>query len=93
MQVNQTFFKLKLLKDLLKHSTKVKQILLDECINMGGTDPVILMRRFRMLSQLSQYESEIINKIYNFEITSPDDFLNNQWATVLEVQNIVDRSA
>jgi hypothetical protein len=93
MQFNQPFFKLILLKDLLEHSSRAKQVLLDECINKGGADPVILMRRFRILSQLAYYESEIINKIYNFEITSPDDFVDNFNIVGREINTIIDRNS
>jgi len=70
MQINQTFVKLKLLNDLLTESICTRQSLLDECISIGGTNPTVLMRRFRMLDQLNQFESDIINKIYNVEIDS-----------------------
>jgi hypothetical protein len=93
MQINQTFFKLKLLNDLLKNTAHAKQLLLDECIDIGGTDPVILMRRFRMLSQLSQFESNIINKIDNFEISSLDDFNISQSTMLAEIGSVVNRSA
>lgn len=93
MQINQTFFKLKLLKDLLKESTKVRQTLLDECIDIGGSNPIVLMRRFRMLTQLSQYESSIITKIYNFEITSLDDVNNSYQLFLNEIVTITNRGA
>ena len=93
MQGNQTFFKLKLLRDFLKKTTESKQTLLNECIDVGGTDPVILMRRFRMLSQLCQYESDIINKINNFEITSIDDVIINRQIILSEVNTVTNRSA
>ena len=93
MQINQTFFKLKLLKELLADSTNVKQTLLNECINNGGTDSIILMRRFRMISQLSQFESDIVKKIYNFEITSLDEFEDNLNAIRHDVGVVTSRSA
>jgi len=93
MHVNQTFFKLALLNDLLAQSSRARQVLLDECIDIGATDPVILMRRFRMLSQLSYYESELINKIYNFEITSLDDFDGNFNIINHEINVIIDRNS
>ena len=93
MQNNHTFFKLKLLKDFLKTIAESKQILLNECIEIGGTDPVILMRRFRMLSQLCQYESDIINKINNFEITSFDDVNASRQNILSEVIVGTNRSA
>ena len=90
MEVNKTFFKLKNLKDFLKFSTEVRNILLNECIDQGGTDSVILMRRFRMLSQLSQFESDVITKIYNFD---NEDFKDIIQPLIDEIQTVVDRSA
>lgn len=93
MQINQTFFKLKLLKDCLTDSIKIKQLLLDECITAGGTDSTILMRRFRMISQLAQWEADITNKIYNFQITSLSEFEDIQHELKQEISNVADRSA
>lgn len=93
MQINQTFFKLKLLKDCLTESIKTKQILLDECINAGGTNSTILMRRFRMISQLAQWESEITNKIYNFEISSLREFEDNLRNIKQEIDIVANRDA
>jgi hypothetical protein len=93
MQINQTFFKLKLLKDLLKESAKVRQTLLDECIDIGGSNQIVLMRRFRMLTQLSQYESSIIDKIYDFEIVSLTDFTNGLQQILQEIKIVTNRGA
>lgn len=93
MQINQTFLKLKLLKELLKKSIQVRQTLLDECIDIGGTDSTILMRRFRMLDQLNQFESNIINKIYNFEITSFSEVIDGQRQIDCEIDLVTSRSA
>jgi hypothetical protein len=40
-------------------------------------NPVLLKRRFRMLRQLAIYESQIIDKIYNFEFQTVDDYNNS----------------
>ena len=93
MHNNHTFFKLKLLTDFLKTIAESKQLLLNECIEIGGTDPVILMRRFRKLSQLCQYESDIINKINNFEITSFDDVNASRQNILYELHFVTNRSA
>ena len=37
-------------------------------------NPVLLKRRFRMLRQLAIYESQILDKIYNFEFQTVDDY-------------------
>ena len=73
---NKTLFKLKMLDTFLKVSADVRKNLLKECIEQGGTNSTILMRRFRMLSQLSQFEAEIISKIYKFDDNDNDLVLN-----------------
>lgn len=40
-------------------------------------NPVLLKRRFRMLRQLAIYESQILDKIYNFEFQTVDDYNNS----------------
>ena len=67
MKTNNTFFKLKVINDFLTATSAVRASLLDECVGKGGTDPVVRMRRFRMLSQLSQFEAAEIIKIYNLD--------------------------
>ena len=67
MKTNNTFFKLKVINDFLTATSAVRARLLNECISNGGTDPVVRMRRFRMLSQLSQFEAAEIIKIYNLD--------------------------
>ena len=37
-------------------------------------DPILLKRRFRMLSQLADYESQIYKKIYDFSSNDTDDY-------------------
>jgi hypothetical protein len=67
MKTNHTFLKLKVINDFLTATSNARANLLNECIGNGGTDPVIRMRRFRMLSQLSQFEAATIIKIYNLD--------------------------
>lgn len=66
MTVNFKFYKLKLIHKFLSESAKLRQQLLDELI-IYATDPVRHPRRIRMLSQLSDYESQILKKIESFE--------------------------
>ena len=93
MQINQTFVKLKLLNDLLTESICTRQSLLDECISIGGTNPTVLMRRFRMLDQLNQFESDIINKIYNVEIDSILELDSSIELMLCELHSVTSRSA
>ena len=55
-------------------------------------DPVIAMRRFRMLSQLSAYESQIIAKLWHFQTSSIDDYFLSLSTVMKEIEWIVDRS-
>jgi hypothetical protein len=61
--MNTAFLKVKLLDDFLKETHKHRQKLLEELI-VKTNNPVIKMRRFRMLSQLAEYESVTIKKSY-----------------------------
>ena len=55
-------------------------------------DPVIAMRRFRMLSQLSAYESQIIAKLWQFRTSSLDDYFFSLQTVLEEIEWVVDRS-
>jgi len=46
-------------------------------------DPILLKRRFRMLSQLADYESQIYKKIHNFSSDSTDDYTD----TLTQIKN------
>lgn len=52
-----------------------------------ASDPVIFKRRFRMLTQLAEYESQIYKKIYNF---NTNDFQDYDLAVRLITQEIYD---
>ena len=87
----QLFFRIKLLKDFLSCSEKLKNKLLQELIE-HATDPVIRSRRFRMLKQLSLYESQIINKIDTLKTDNVQDFSCDKHL-VHELYYIVNKSA
>ena len=94
MKHNKTFFKLKVVNDFLNATSKVRNELLEECVGQGGTDPVVRMRRFRMLSQLSQLEADTINKIYSFDSDNDVDTLTHGLKLLLaEVKAVTDRNA
>jgi hypothetical protein len=94
MKPNTTFFKLKVVNDFLKATSEARNTLLEECIGQGGTDPVVRMRRFRMLSQLSQFEADTIKKIYNFDSDNDVDNLTQGLKLLLdEVKAVTNRSA
>jgi hypothetical protein len=87
----QLFFRIKLLKDFLSCSEKLKNELLQELVE-HATDPVIRSRRFRMLKQLSLYESQIINKIATLKTDNIQDFFCENHL-VSELNHIVNKSA
>jgi hypothetical protein len=87
--MNTAFLKIKLLNDLLKTTQAQRQLLINEAI-VKTNNPVINMRRFRMLSQLAEYESVVINKIMLLESDNVYDFIDNAYQS--EISNIVDRS-
>jgi len=94
MKSNDTFFKLKVINDFLSATAIARDNLLNECTGRGGTDPVILMRRFRMLSQLSQFEADTIKKIYNLGSDHDVDSIMSGLHNLLNrVKIITDRDA
>ena len=64
--VNQTFFRIRLLREFLKEISTVKEKLMEELV-VNATDPVIRMRRFRMIRQLCQFEYQTVKKIIDLE--------------------------
>lgn len=57
----------------------------------NATDPVICMRRFRMLQQISVYEGMAIKKIQNLETDDVLDFLKPSF--IKEADAVVNRNA
>jgi hypothetical protein len=84
------FFRLQMLKAFLTHSTGLKNQLLQELIT-NATDPVICMRRFRMLQQISTYEGLAIKKIQNLQTEDVLDFLKPSF--IKEANSVVNRDA
>lgn len=88
MSVNLTFYKSRLLSQFLEDTAQARKKLLEELV-VNASDPIIFKRRFHMLKQLSHYESQIIEKIYNFDSDNPDDFD----IKFFHLNNIIDRSS
>jgi hypothetical protein len=72
MFLNLKFYKIKILKNFLLHTNEARNQLLDELIT-NTTDPVLYIRRFRMLTHLAQYENQIIKKIQNFDTDNVEE--------------------
>lgn len=88
---NHTFYKTVLVYDFLGEVAKVKQDLLNELL-IYGSDPVVHMRRIRILAQLSEFESQVLYKIKNFQTNDPADYkLSNIYHQ--ELQEICHRSS
>lgn len=90
MSTKQTFYRIIMLQEFLAKVRAAKEELLGELISRA-TDPVILKRRFRMLSQLALYESMIVSKIYNLETDDNNDFLKSDY--IRAIPTITDKSA
>lgn len=84
MQVNHIFYKAYLINALHQHIQPVRQQLLSE-LTAAGTDSVVFMRRFRMLGQLADWESQVTKKIYSFETDSAEDYLIEPFVSELNM--------
>jgi hypothetical protein len=83
------YFRIKLLQQFLEATARSRSGLLTDLVNKA-TDPVIVMRRFRMLRQLAEYESQIVAKIQNFDT---DDILDFSRDFIYEIQFITNYSS
>ena len=88
--MDHKFYRFRLLKQLLAETSKHKDVLLNELIN-NGTNHTVVTRRFRMIKELCEFEAQIIQKIYQFETTDPNDF--DLSALTLSMAKILNRAA
>jgi hypothetical protein len=86
------FYKTRLIYKSLTLITEKRTELLQDLVAYT-TDPVRYARRIRMLTQLSQYEQELIPKIDNFESQDTVDFDNALGSITHEVLSITNTSA
>jgi hypothetical protein len=89
--MNDTFFKLRILNQVLSATQKEREMLLTELVN-DATDPTIKKRRYRMLSNLATFEASVIKKIYDFETDDFGDLYSSIFFTE-ELKRLLDRSA
>lgn len=68
------------------------QILEQELLE-SGTDAVWFKRRFRMLEQLSSYQSQIIKKIYEVETDCSQDYADGMVEIFSEIRAVISRNA
>lgn len=91
MSINHVFYKNHLITEIEKKVAVVRQQLTDELIS-AGSDPVVYKRRFRMLQQLNDWHSQIINKLFNFKTDDPDDYLEMKYV-LTDMFCVVSRNA
>ena len=89
MSKRQIFFRIKLLRDFLNETQKARQQLFDELV-ANATDSVVFMRRHRMLAQLSLFEAQLIEKIYNIDTDCEDDFKGAEYRQ--HIKYVIDRN-
>jgi hypothetical protein len=73
MKINHVFYKTYLINMLQQRIAIERQSLLQE-LTTSATDVVVWKRRFRMLSQLAAWESQVTSKIYAFETENAADY-------------------
>jgi hypothetical protein len=78
--------------DIVGRLINNQRTLLEKELQEKASDPVIFKRRFRMLSQLADYESQIYKKIYNFDTEDFNDYKQIVYLINNEIQNVTDRS-
>ena len=69
------FYKIKLINRLLEHTHRLRADLLQE-LTTNATDPVVFKRRLIMLRQVNSYESQLLQKVENFETDDMQDLVN-----------------
>ena len=84
------YYKIKTTKKLIEIANDHRVKLLTELVDYA-TDPVIVKRRLRMLSQLSQIESQLLSKIQSFETDDITDF--NFQTLFKEINRVTNRNS
>jgi len=87
----ELFYKL-IVVDIVSKNINQHRLKLREELISSASDPIVLKRRFRMLSQLADYESQIYKKIYNFKSNDPNDYVQSAELITQEIQHVTDRS-
>jgi len=89
---NHKFQKILAISQLLEESEKIKQQLMSELLTVA-TDDIMFMRRFRMLEQLTNFESQAINKIYHFNTNYVRDYQHCTQEILNELNDVSSRSS
>lgn len=91
-QVNIWYFKIRLLREFLTATETTRQKLVEDLVTYA-IDPTIRMRRLRMLRQLADFESQIIDKIYKLETDNIRDLVDGMHDIGPDLYTIVDINA
>lgn len=81
-----------MLIDIVSKLINAQRTILEQELQEKASDPVIFKRRFRMLSQLADYESQVYKKIYSFETEDLNDYRQVAYLINTEIQNVTNRS-
>jgi hypothetical protein len=90
--MNDKFLKLHTIEQFMQAVKQQRKLLFQELVN-NATDDVIFMRRFRMISQINYFESQGINKIYNFETDDYDDYIHGLSILLSELTAVASKNA
>lgn len=88
----ELYHKLIVLDIVSKKISASKHLLLKELLTQAN-NPVIVKRRFRMLAQLSSYESQIYSKTYQFKTDNLDEYFYSLDNIIREIDYVTDRNA
>lgn len=86
------FYKTKAAYQILDIISNERESLKSELVAYSN-DPVRYARRFRMLTQLAQYELNILTKLNNFQTFDHTDLSSSMYSINEEIKSIVDRDA
>ena len=91
MPQDELFYKL-IVVDLVSKKINYHRTALHQELCELANDPVLLKRRFRMIAQLAEYESQIYKKIYEFSSSKVDDYVLATRRIINEIHHVTDRS-
>lgn len=69
------FYKIKLIKKIIKQIDQAREQLFNDLVT-NATDPTIFKRRLRMLKHLNLYENQLVEKVQQFQTDDVNDLLN-----------------
>jgi len=87
----ETFYKL-VLTNIISGCIESHRLELQKELYAVAIDPILLKRRFRMLQQLADYESQIYKKIYQFQGSTIDDYMVAVRDILSEINYVTERN-